>query len=214
MRMSAERNLVIGIVILLLSFSSVVFAEDDIDKLILQVKGEAQFFDADGKELGFFASWSIRHFDEECRINAATLLGRKGGLALKAVEPLIMILKNGPNDIDTGDGILPMRSSVALALGRINDPKAIGPLLEKLKQSEPAAMLSSTSLASDTPRKSGLEQEAIVRALGMFGGQAKEAIPFLEELEKQTKDEALKGTIENTIYRIQNDRFIMPEDFY
>ncbi|HOT28408.1 MAG TPA: HEAT repeat domain-containing protein [Candidatus Ozemobacteraceae bacterium] len=212
--MSAKRNVVLGIVILLLSFSSAVFAEDEVDKLILQVKGEAQFFDAEGKELGFFASWSIRHFDEQCRIAAATLLGRKGGLAAKAVDPLIMILKNGPNDIDTGDGILPMRSSVALALGRINDPKAIGPLLEKLKQPEPAAVLNSTSLASGSTPKTGLEQEAIVRALGMFGGQAKEAVPVLEELQRQTTNESLKKTIENTIYRIQNDKFIMPEDFY
>ncbi len=212
--MNAERNLVIGIVILLLSFSSAVFAEDDIDKLILQAKGEAQFFDREGKELGFFASWSIRHFDEHCRINAANMLGRKGGLALKAVDPLIMILKNGPNDIDTGDGILPMRSSVALALGRINDPKAIAPLLEKLKQPEPASVLPSTSFASGSAPNSDVGQEAIVRALGMFGGQAKDAIPVLEELEKQTRDESLKKTIENTIYRIRNDKFIMPEDFY
>jgi len=212
--MSAERSVVIGIVILLLAFSPAVFAEDDIDKLILQLKGEAQFFDAEGKELGFFASWSIRHFDEQCRIDAANMLGRKGGLALKAVDPLIMILKNGPNDIDTGDGILPLRSSVALALGRINDPKAIGPLLEKLKQPEPAAVLPSTSLASGSAPKTGMGQEAIVRALGMFGGQAKDAIPFLEELEKQTTDESLIKTIDNTIYRIRNDKFIMPEDFY
>lgn len=212
--MSTTRRYCLLFVILLLSFSTGVRAEDDIDKLILQLKGQAQFFDANGKELGFFDSWSVRHFDEQCKIDAATLLGRKGGLALKAVEPLIMMLKNGSNDIDTGDGILPLRSSVALALGRINDPKAIGPLLEKLKQSEPVALLPSSSVASTSSVKTGLGHEAIVRALGMFGSQASDAVPLLLELKSQTADDSLKKTIDNTIYRIMNDKFIMPEDFY
>lgn len=202
------------LVAFLLCFSAVSHADDQIEKLIQQVKGEARYYDASGNELGYFDSLRVRHYDEWCRINAAKLLGKKGGIADKAVDSLIEVLGSGSNDIDTGDGILPLRTEVALALGRINNPKAIVPLIEKLKVSEEADVLPSTSLASNSTRKKGVGHEAIVRALGMFGNQAVDALPVLEELLHATSDTFLKTAIDNTIYRIKHDKCLQPEDFY
>lgn len=70
------------------------------------------------------------------------------------------------------------------------------------------------SLVPNATQATVMGHDAIVTALGMFGGQAKDAIPVLEELMKTSTDPNLKKTIEITIYRILHDKGIMPEDYY
>ena len=167
--------------------NSLAFAESNarVKKLIKQFKGDACYWDEYGKKIGFFDRWTTRHYEENCKIAAAKLLGKMGPKAKEAVPVLIKALKNGPNDIDTGDGILPYRSTIAIALGEIGDPIAISPLIEKLKIKEKATISSSASFPSNWKFPVGIGHKAIAEALGMFESQAKEAIPYHRSIKKR-----------------------------
>jgi hypothetical protein len=55
-----------------------------------------------------------------------------GAAARSAVPALLKALATGPGDHDTGDGVIPVRSSVIEALGRIGDPRAVDPVAHEL----------------------------------------------------------------------------------
>ena len=98
---------------------------------------------------------------------AARCLGHMGPDAAAAVPALIDALRRGPNDYDTGDGVIPARSAIAAALGAIGDPRAIDPLAEALRSAVPA-----DRGAGALPAKEPAAQGAIVEALGRFGPAA------------------------------------------
>lgn len=60
-----------------------------------------------------------RHEDRwTCPTGAARCLARMGPSAASAVPALLRSLEGGPGDHDTGDGVIPVRSSVIDALGK------------------------------------------------------------------------------------------------
>lgn len=68
-----------------------------------------------------------------CVADAAECLAEFGPAARDATPALIEALERGPNDYDTGDGVIPSRSYVASALGKLEDPRAIEPLGRALR---------------------------------------------------------------------------------
>ena len=71
-----------------------------------------------------------------CPTGAARCLAKMGPAAQTAVPALLRALESGPPDYDTGDGLIPVRSSVIEALGRSGDVRAVAPLGRAL--SDPA----------------------------------------------------------------------------
>ncbi|MFN8772014.1 MAG: HEAT repeat domain-containing protein [bacterium] len=78
--------------------------------------------------------WAFtRHEDRwTCPTGAARCLGKMGPSARPAVPALIKALASGIKDHDTGDGVIPVRSSIIEALGRTGDPRAIDPIADLL----------------------------------------------------------------------------------
>jgi hypothetical protein len=68
-----------------------------------------------------------------CVADAAECLAEFGTAARDATPALIEALERGPNDYDTGDGVIPSRSYVAAALGKLEDPRAIESLGRALR---------------------------------------------------------------------------------
>lgn len=78
-----------------------------------------------------------RHEDRwTCPTGAARCLAKMGAAAQPAVPALLRALESGPGDHDTGDGVIPVRSSVIDALGKSGDARAVVPLVRAL--AEPA----------------------------------------------------------------------------
>lgn len=178
--------------------------EDRVQKLISQVRGEAFYWDGYGREFGWFASWTTRNFETGGRIAAAHLLGQMGSVASAAVPALIDVLLTGPNDVETGDGVLPLRSMVVKALGEIGDPAAIGPLIDKLKVREPCSLSPGASLGHPlTTPPVGVGHTAIVKALARFGALAHPAIPVLEALASTTPDAGFRTLVEDALQQIR-----------
>ncbi len=180
-------------------------SNERLEKLIEQFKGGACYWDQFGNKVGFFDRWTTRHYDENCKIAAAKFLGEMGPEANQAVPVLIAALENGPNDLDTGDGILLFRSTVAMALAKIGDPAAIPALVEKLKKSEPATLAAGASYPPGWQFATGVGQEAVVSALGMFGPQAKEAVPYLKDLLSGAQDERMREIIRQALRNIETE---------
>ncbi len=105
-------------------------AEKTVANLIDQFRGDAVYWNPNGEDVSCFDSRKFRNYAISCKILAAQWLGEMGPDGAAAVPVLIDELVHGHNDIDTGDGILAYRSTIALALGKIGDPRAIDPLIE------------------------------------------------------------------------------------
>lgn len=175
-------------------------ADDRLDRLVLQAKGEKFFYDRDGGDLGGFASWTTRNFEAWGRVHAVRLLAKEGAADARAIDALIDILRTGPNDFDTGDGIIPLRSEVALALGKIGDPKAIAPLLERLKvPPEPAALTAGASVAPAARLPHLPSFAACAEALLSLGDAAMGTLPDLERAERALPDGEAKGILRKVI---------------
>ena len=155
----------------------------DVDKLVLQARGEAVYWDKYDQPIGYFHSWKYRHYESTSRIAALNRLAELGPAASDAVPLLIELLRQGKNDYDTGDGILMDRSAIAMALGMIGDDRAIEPLIEKLEVSERYSMSSyRANFTRGRKRQMGAGHEAIAAALGMFGAKASAALPLLKTI--------------------------------
>lgn len=146
----------------------------EIETLIAQLENRTCRYSDDPSapcsKLSFGSGW-LRRFDPtskyRCVVGAARCLEQRGPAAAAAVPALVRVLREGPNDYDTGDGVIPARSAVAAALGAIGDPRAIDPLAAALRNAGPAdrgpgALVSREPAAVD----------AIVAALGRFGPAA------------------------------------------
>lgn len=177
-----------------------------LDRLILQAKGEAQFYDGAGSDLGWFASLTTRNFAERARIDAVRLLAREGANAAAAVDPLIELLANGPNDYDTGDGIIPFRSEVALALGRIGDAKAVDALVARIRlPPEPATLTAGASVAPAGRTPTLRPHIACAESLALFGARAGRAIPALQDAERSIPEESAKRAVRAAVEAIRSD---------
>lgn len=95
---------------------------------------------------------------------------------------LIEDLKNGPNDYDTGDGIIPYRSQIGKTLGKIGDVSAITPLIEQLSVCQPV-------MGNDSNQKVGVDHAGIVYGLLAFGERGSAAQSVVEELYEQRKSD-------------------------
>jgi HEAT repeat protein len=102
-----------------------------------------------------------------CVSDAAECLAEFGPAARDATTALIEALERGPNDYDTGDGVIPSRSYVAAALGKLEDPRAIEPLGRALRSGVPMDR-GPGALESRDPAARG----AVVLALARFGPKA------------------------------------------
>lgn len=158
-----------------------------VDSLIEQLQGRSCRYQAVGyyietDEDQYFPGCSYnaplsslgrRHDKYYCREDAAKCLGVLGKEAHKAVPVLIEKLKS-EHDYDTGDGLIQIRSQIGRTLGLIQDPSAIKPLLEILQTNEMAPFFN-----SEPGIFNGTYHDAVIQALGMFGPQAKEAVPTI-----------------------------------
>jgi HEAT repeat protein len=121
------KHISIAILILLLLVTNAAAKNTRLRQLIDQVKGGAclcEFKNDTCSRPSFFSTFTRRHDKELCIIDAAKALGGMGDLAKAAIVPLVESLAVY-SDIDTGDGILPVRSEIAMALGKIGDPSAL-----------------------------------------------------------------------------------------
>jgi len=177
------------IFLFLLSFK-LSFANNDnqyMRDLIIQIKGGKCKYRSDCSQRNFGEGWLRRHDKEQCIIDAAGCLGTMGPEAKEAVPELIKSLKDYAN-VETGDGIIPVRSSIAKALGQIGDLRAIKPLIEILASTDPVTISESASLGPSYQPVERTSHEAVAEALGMFGPQAKEAVPYIIPLLKYPVD--------------------------
>ncbi len=104
-----------------------------------------------------------------------------GGPANAAIPALIDAL-NKYRNVDSGDGIIPVRSEIALALGRTGDPSVVKPLIAVLGSDDQVILSESASVGDGYILIKGTTYGAVVEALGMLGAQAKEALPALNGL--------------------------------
>jgi HEAT repeat protein len=113
-----------------------------------------------------------RNYDERRVVEAAQALGRPGTRSKMVVNALIKALDRYHN-VDSGDGLIPVRSEIALALGRAGDPAAIQPLLDVLDSDDEATLSRSASVPPGYEFAKGTSYEAVVKALEMLGVHAK-----------------------------------------
>ena len=78
--------------------------------------------------------WAFTRLEDRwtCPTGAARCLGKMGPSARPAVPALIKALASGIKDHDTGDGVIPVRSSIIEALGRTGDVLAVDPVADLL----------------------------------------------------------------------------------
>ncbi|MEN9799425.1 MAG: hypothetical protein RL653_3121 [Pseudomonadota bacterium] len=82
-----------------------------------------------------FAWLLTRHEDRwTCPTGAARCLAKLGPAARPAVPAMLRALASGAKDHDTGDGVIPLRSSLIEALGRSGDVRVVDPVADLLPE--------------------------------------------------------------------------------
>lgn len=162
----------------------------NIELLTAQAQGHKAYWGTYDRPRGMVDGLTVRHFWSEHSRAAIRRLAELGPDARDAVPSLIEILQKGRNDFDTGDEVLPDRSSVAIALGMIGDTRAIPALIEKLRVSEPHARNYWVSQPEGSDVTVGVGHEAIACALGMFGANAADALPLLHSIRRERRSVA------------------------
>ena len=135
--------------ILFCSFSgALAFAneqDDQLNDLVSQLNGGQCKYKIQGNSFvnrPRFSGVLRRNDNEYCIIDAAQALSMMGPQARSAVPDLIEAL-NKYHNIEA-DGGIPVRSEIALALGKVGDPSAIKPLIAILNSDDPATFLDPT----------------------------------------------------------------------
>lgn len=200
-----------------LSRPPVIKPDSDVEKLtklIKQFKGEGYYYNEHSQLPRRERGWGM--YDIRKKTHAAIHFGRMGKKAQPAVPLLLKELEQGPNDFDTADGVIKYRSEIARALGEIGDPRAIPILIEKLKVNEPVAVPSYISTGVVQMLAVGVDHEAEIEALGMFGSRAKAAIPVIETFLEVTPQWVSRN--QNYTFKITRDIIARygfnPEDPY
>lgn len=129
----------------------------------------------------------LRHPEYECPMWAARCLGEQGPAAAPA---LIEAARNGPDNFDTGDGVIPVRDAILVSLGKTGNASAVPVLLEALaaKRGSPEAAIEGLKWLGPTARPavpsilpylqvSGRVREYTAEALGAIGDPS--AVPAL-----------------------------------
>ncbi len=115
-----------------------------LERLLLQVEGK-RCDDPSYQPDWLFFDWS--RFSDQCKVEAAERLANLGEAAA-AAEPRLSALVVKRRDVDTGDGIVPVQSSIAFALAQIGDPAAIESLERAQRmQSLPGAPVGREAIA-------------------------------------------------------------------
>lgn len=142
----------------------------DTESLTRQLRGETCALDQSCTQRGWF-NWLVTS-KRECVRDAAQCLATMGAAAKPAVPALIEAVRNGPNNFDTGDGVIHVRDAVVEALGRTGDPRALPVLLEALANPKPMDV----DLGA-IPRDKPVGELAALNALGFLGPAAAAAVP-------------------------------------
>lgn len=141
-------------------------ADPDLEELSLQLENRScaystQTFEAcrlrplSDRLIDAAFGWLISsHQQYACPLGAARCLEKMGPQAVPAVPALLKALEEGPDDFDTGDGVIGVRSGIAAALAATRDPRAVA------------------ALAAALERRPAQSERAILAALGSFGPQA------------------------------------------
>ena len=178
------RNIVLFTSLLLLALGSEVFAgseENRLNDLIDQLNGKTCKYEMQANlcvSRKPFASFLRRSDKENCIVDAVKALGIMGHQAQNAVPSLIDALKKYRNH-ETGDGLIKVRSEIALALGQIRDSRAIIPLIDVLKSEDPISYSQPDLVNYKELHVNKTSYGAVAEALGMFGEQAEEAVPYI-----------------------------------
>lgn len=124
------------------------------DKLITQLNGGKCTYEInmEGKivKRGLFSGFIRRNDFEICIIDAAKILATRKGDG-DVVNPLITALKKYHN-VDSGDGIIPVRSEIAKVLGELGDRRALTPLNDILN-TEDITILSTSATGRSVKEK-------------------------------------------------------------
>lgn len=131
----------------------------------------------------------LSHSEYECPMWAAQCLGEQGP---KAAPALIEAARNGPDNFDTGDGIIPVRDAILVSLGKTGNADAVPVLLDALsnKRGSPEAALEGLKWLGPVARPAvptilpmlaipGRIREYTADALGAIGDPS--AVPALIE---------------------------------
>ncbi len=105
---------------------------------------------------------------ERCVIDAAKLLPAAGTNENKDVVPILIEALKTNSNIDTGDGIIRVRSEIALALGRIGDKRALQPLQDILNSEDLAVLANNGSFPIGYAAEKKSSQKAVMEAMKMI----------------------------------------------
>lgn len=142
--------------ILLLWFVTTDFTtpSPSIDQIITQLNGGKCTYEikTEGGLLkrGLFPGFNRRSDSERCIIDAAKILVSKSEEG-DVVLPLIAALQKYHN-VDTGDGIINVRSEIAIVLGKLGDKRALIPLNDIL-HTDDLTTLSFSAMKRSAPEK-------------------------------------------------------------
>ncbi len=124
-----------------------------------------------------WASATTRNYHDRKILSAVQGLRRLPAPSPKVVPALIAALHKYHN-VDSGDGIIPIRSEIAAVLGDLGDDSAIDPLISVLA-SDDVAPLSSAAVPVDYPRLQRSSHASVMEALAKFGRRAQKAVPYI-----------------------------------
>lgn len=152
-------------------------------ELIKQLNGKACKYELHGTfivERDQSAS-QLRRYDKEYgAVDAARALGMMKNGAW-SVKPAMIEALTKYHNVETDDGVIPVRSEIALALGRIHEESAINPLISILASKDPVRRAAGRSV----PREHALLEKTshgdVAEALGMLsvGDSNSEAINYI-----------------------------------
>lgn len=158
--------------ILLIVFLRPTNVEPTVESLTSQLnQGKCRFENDNGMPVsrGFFSGMGRRNDVHYCVIDAAKLLVSLHKEDKEVVHILINALKNYRN-VDSGDGIIPVRSEIALALGKLGDKQALVPLQEVLDSEDPVILSENGAFPPNYEAPKGTSHEAVRTAINEIHG--------------------------------------------
>ncbi|MCL1475469.1 HEAT repeat domain-containing protein, partial [Argonema antarcticum] len=180
--------------------------KDKLSALIGQLQGQCCVYEANPygscqkKSKPFVPGLKYR-----CVSSAASCLGAMGSEAQEAVPALIEALSTGPNNYETGDGLIPTRSDIIIALGKIGDPRAVKPLIAALHSPRPTDRF--IGLRSSLKPIAGYD--GTIEALGLIGPVAREAVPHIIPFLKESNSDLFRAAT-TALGQIKDPRAISP----